>query len=45
MIVGGVLMGGGEGVDAEKVYVPEQEKSYLSTIYGKALDALSAHGT
>ena len=30
-------------MDAEKVHVPEQRKSYLSTIYGKALDARAEH--
>jgi O-methyltransferase involved in polyketide biosynthesis len=34
---------GGAGVDAEKVHVPEERKSYLSTIYGKALDARAEH--
>jgi O-methyltransferase involved in polyketide biosynthesis len=28
---------------AEKVHVPEERKSYLSTIYGKALDARAEH--
>jgi len=30
-------------MDAEKVHVPEERKSYLSTIYGKALDARAEH--
>jgi O-methyltransferase involved in polyketide biosynthesis len=30
---------GDERMNAEKVHVPEERKSYLSTIYGKALDA------
>jgi O-methyltransferase involved in polyketide biosynthesis len=38
----GVLMGD-ERMDAEKVHVPEERKSYLSTIYGKALDARAEH--
>ncbi len=33
----------GEDVDTEKVHVPEERKSYLSTIYGKALDARAEH--
>src|SRR5450759_4385073 len=34
---------GGERMDAEKVRIPEERKSYLSTIYGKALDARAEH--
>src|SRR5450756_1777887 len=34
---------GGERMDAEKVHIPEERKSYLSTIYGKALDARADH--
>jgi O-methyltransferase involved in polyketide biosynthesis len=34
---------GSERMDAEKVHVPEERKSYLSTIYGKALDARAQH--
>jgi O-methyltransferase involved in polyketide biosynthesis len=30
-------------MEAEKVHVPEERKSYLSTIYGKALDARAEH--
>jgi O-methyltransferase involved in polyketide biosynthesis len=30
-------------MDADKVHVPEERKSYLSTIYGKALDARAEH--
>jgi len=37
-----VLMGD-ERMDAEKVHVPEERRSYLSTIYGKALDARAEH--
>ncbi len=37
------VLTGDERVDAEKVHVPEERKSYLSTIYGKALDARAEH--
>jgi O-methyltransferase involved in polyketide biosynthesis len=30
-------------VNIEKIHVPEERKSYLSTIYGKALDARAEH--
>jgi O-methyltransferase involved in polyketide biosynthesis len=34
---------GDDRMGAEKVHVPEERKSYLSTIYGKALDARAEH--
>jgi O-methyltransferase involved in polyketide biosynthesis len=34
---------GDERMAGEKVHVPEERKSYLSTIYGKALDARAEH--
>ena len=34
---------GDERAEAEKVHVPEEKKTYLSTIYGKALDARAQH--
>jgi O-methyltransferase involved in polyketide biosynthesis len=34
---------GDDWMDAERVHVPEERKSYLSTIYGKALDARAEH--
>ena len=36
-------MGEGERAAAEKIHIPAEKKSYLSTIYGKALDARSEH--